>query len=232
MHPETPNDPGEQDRLRAIYGRYSADERRARAWSAENAGNRQIRAELVAAALEWVGTPQTTGELVDIGCGSGWWVESLALRGAKPHQLYGLELLPHRAEAARRRIPGAHIVEGDAGRLPWESDRFRAATLFTVLSSMGSAEKQTQALKEAVRVLRPGGHLLIWEPRVLNPRNPDTRLVRLAALRDALGSDLEVRAITVLPALARRLGRLSGAYPVLARIPLLRTHRLIHHRKL
>jgi ubiquinone/menaquinone biosynthesis C-methylase UbiE len=227
-------DPGrsEQRRLETVYGRYAASGRLARAWSASNPGNRAIRAELVEAVLAHSGDLQgASGAIADIGCGAGWWLEALAERGIEPSRLHGADLLPDRVEAARARVPDAHLVVADAGSLPWQPDGFILATLFTVLSSMRSPADQTRAIAEAVRVLRPGGHLLIWEPRIANPRNRQTTLVRLSTLRRALGPDIEVRALTLLPLLARRLGRLSGLYPVLARAAPLRSHRLVHFRK-
>ena len=56
----------------------------ARVPDAENPGNREIRREVVAAALERLGDPRMVGELADIGCGSGWWLERLTQSGVAP----------------------------------------------------------------------------------------------------------------------------------------------------
>lgn len=234
MTPRPLGDPdsSEQRRLAAVYGRYAASRRLARAWNADNPGNRAIRAELVEAVLDRAGDLRGgSGAVADIGCGAGWWLEALAERGVKPGQLHGADLLPERVEAARRRVRGADLTVADAGALPWERDRFELVTLFTVLSSMSSRDVQAGAIAEAVRVLQPGGHLFIWEPRIANPRNRATTLVKRSTLRRALGPDVEARALTLLPPLARRLGPLSGLYPALARIPPLRSHRLVHFTK-
>jgi ubiquinone/menaquinone biosynthesis C-methylase UbiE len=224
-------DSSEQRRLAAVYGRYAASRRHARAWSASNPGNRAIRAELARAVLARAGDLRRGGDIVDIGCGAGWWLETLSERGVEAGRLHGADLLPERVEAAQHRVPGAQLTVADAGALPWDADRFVVATLFTVLSSMASEGAQVRAIAEAVRVLQPGGHLFIWEPRIPNPRNRESAFVTRSTLRRALGPRVEVRALTLLPPLARRLGRLSGFYPVLARAWPLRSHRLVHFTK-
>ena len=105
-------------------------------------------------------------------------------------------------------------------------------TLFTVLSSLRSPGDQAEVLREAARVLAPGGLLLIWEPRVPVPFNRRTVHLRRATVRKALGSDADWVSLTLLPPLARRLGaRTASAYPRLARLPALRTHRLGAYRR-
>jgi hypothetical protein len=82
-------------------------------------------------------------------------------------------------------------------------------------------------------VLAPDGVLLIWEPRVPNPFNRNTLLVSRSVLAGPLaGMEVRTTSTTVLPPLARRLGRQTASlYPVLGRIPALRTHRLISARR-
>jgi hypothetical protein len=83
-----------------------------------------------------------------------------------------------------------------------------------------------------MRVLAPGGMLLVYEPRVPNPLNRHTLLLRDDDL-DAVGlTPRQQLSLTLVPALARRLGRRTDdRYQRLARLPFLRTHRLIAYRK-
>jgi hypothetical protein len=83
-----------------------------------------------------------------------------------------------------------------------------------------------------MRVLVPGGLLLAYEPRVPNPLNRHTLLLRDEDLDAAGLTPREQLSLTVVPSLARRLGkRTPERYARLARLPFLRTHRLISYRK-
>jgi ubiquinone/menaquinone biosynthesis C-methylase UbiE len=222
--------PTERERLTGIYERYARSARSQRAWSAENAGNMAIRDELVARAMELLGDTLLGAEAVlDAGCGSGWWLERLEHDRRVAAILHGVELLPQRAAAARGRAPAAAIVEADVRALPYEDGAFDVVTLFTVLSSMPRQSDAERAIAECRRVLRPGGALLIWEPRLRNPLNRNTIPITGSLLARALrGTRVQTSNITVLPPLARLLGdRTAAWYPRLARMAPLRTHRLV-----
>jgi len=229
----------EQRRAERVYDGYAASARKRRVWSADNRGNAAIRAELVDAAFGLAGPALAPGSsILDIGCGAGWWLERLAgddqEAGAPTRSLTGLELLPDRAAAARRRVPTADVRIGDARLLPFAPDSFDAVTLFTVLSSMNTTGDVERALSEARRVLRPGGTLLVWEPRIRNPFNPHVRLISRRLLLCCLAGDhVRMRPTTVVPVLSRRLGRRAPRlYPRLASVKPLLTHRLVCARKL
>jgi SAM-dependent methyltransferase len=202
------------------------------AWSLENPGNRAARAELVDALLG-AAEPEIhgTAALLDCGCGGGWLLEALAGAGVEPRRLHGVEPDPARREAARSRVPGAKIVGADAAALPFPERSFAAVFFVVSLSSMGPATAVRGALAEGRRVLAPGGLLAIYEPRLPNPLNRATRLVREADLRAAGVTGVATRSLTLLPPLGRRLGKLTGAlHPRLSRLPPLRSHRLMVYR--
>jgi SAM-dependent methyltransferase len=223
----------ETRRVQEIYGRYRRSARRRRAWAADNPGNRTIREELLQAVLDAAGPELATGgEVLDVGCGTGFWLAALTDRGIDPDRLVGVDVLPERVSAARSRAPGASVHEADARSLPFDDGRFAAVLLFTVLSSLASAADVRLALAEARRVLWPGGLLLCYESRLANPLNRRVRGVRGEDL-DAAGIAPRVeRRLTLFPPLARRLGgRTDALYARLARLAPLRTHRLVTYRK-
>jgi SAM-dependent methyltransferase len=221
-------DIGEQDRIARVYAGYRADPRKHRAWDAGNRGNASIREELAQAVLGVArGALGGGGTLLDVGCGTGWWLERLVREGVPVERLMGVELLTQRVQAARARAPGARIVHTDSRRLPLGDSSCSLVTLFTVLSSMSSSAEVRATLVEVWRVLAPGGAVAVWEPRWPTP-NRHTRLIRLGELRAVLGMELSVRTITLAPPLARSAGSL---YEPLARIAPLRSHRLmVAHR--
>jgi ubiquinone/menaquinone biosynthesis C-methylase UbiE len=194
----------------------------------ENPGNRAARAELTEEIVRSI-RPAVAAEapVLDCGCGTGWVLEALAAHGLPPDRLHGVDRDPDRVAAARQRVPGATVVEADAGRLPFADGTFGVVLFVVSLSSMGGGEEVRNALLEARRVLAPGGMVVVYELALPNPLNRQTRLVGRRELAAAGLSTAEERRLTLLPPLGRRLGRSAPwAYPALARLRPLRSHRL------
>lgn len=218
-------DQREVRRLRATFDGYARDPAKQRAWDAANPGNRAIRDEVVERAFELAPGDLLAGDVLDVGCGAGWWLARMMDRGVPAPRLHGVDLLPVRLDAARRSVPGATLLAADARELPFEDGRFTTVTLFLVLSSLGGESDVRAALREARRVAARGGAVIVWEPRVANPRSRATRHVGRRRLREALGTPATTRTLTLLPPLARRLPT-ARAYRRMAQVPALRTHRL------
>lgn len=118
---------------------------------------------LVNAVLKEVGG-DSLGELLDIGTGSGSMLRVLAGRA---HHAVGLDLSTQALRVARARVHGAGLNQcvfkrGDMYELPFASDSFDAVSFDHVLSA---AERPGQALREAARVLKRGGRVIIVEDR-------------------------------------------------------------------
>lgn len=224
---ERTDDDAEARRVATVYDGYARSARKQRAWAADNPGNVAIREELRDRLHDLVGCEVRAGaRVLDIGCGGGHWLAELASMGAAPGRLHGIDVAGKRTDAARRRVPGASVVTGDAAHLPWGGGRFGLVLLFTVLSSLRPAAR-VAVLAEATRAIDRGGRLIVYEPRVPNPLNPATQHVGRRELERALGAPAVDVSLTVLPILARHLGRrTAGRYKLLSTIPALRSHRL------
>jgi hypothetical protein len=76
-----------------------------------------------------------------------------------------------------------------------------------------------------MRVLQPDGAVVWYDFRFNNPQNPHIRGMSKRAIQNLFpGYRMKLHKITVLPQLARRLGRWKQIpYPALSTIPLLRT---------
>lgn len=221
-----------REAVNRVYSGYARSGRKQRAWASDNPGNAAIRAELFAHLFRLAGPEIAgTGEILDVGCGTGWWMRALVEAGVDTDRLTGIDIQPERVEAAREAVPGALIEVGHAERLPFADESFTVVLQLTLLSSLGSHEQIREALGEGLRVVAPGGLLLIYEPRVPNPLNRHTLFLRNSDLEAAGAVPAERVSLTVLPALARRLGaRTDPGYERLSRLPFLRTHRLIAYR--
>lgn len=91
--------------------------------------------------------------LLDVGCGSGYAVALAAARGA---HVSGIDISPALLEIARERSPSADLREGEIGALPFADSQF---DVVTGTNAFQFALDPEQALREATRVLVPGGSL-------------------------------------------------------------------------
>jgi ArsR family transcriptional regulator len=97
------------------------------------------------------------GDVLDVGCGDGVLASLLAPRS---RSYTGMDKSPKVLDAARRRLAGLSgvtLVQGDMDELPFEASSFDEVLLFHVLTY---AREPRAALREAARVLRPGGRLV------------------------------------------------------------------------
>src|SRR5437764_5788432 len=92
--------------------------------------------------------PPPRGTTLDIGCGEGRVGAELEARG---HRVLGVEQSPTLAARARERH---EVVEADAANLPFEDASFPLVVSFSSLMDMDDA---AGAVREAARVLTPGG---------------------------------------------------------------------------
>src|SRR5215470_14516795 len=124
-----------------VYDRFSR--------GSEEAGVREMRQSLIADAA---------GRVLEIGAGTGLnlphydsGIESLVVTEPQPPMLKQLK------RAADEHTPLAKVLLAPAEELPFEDDSFDTVVSTLVLCGV---DDQPRALREARRVLRPGGRLL------------------------------------------------------------------------
>ena len=223
----------ESGRVSEIYAGYGDDLQKNRAWDLDNPGNAEIRAALVESVLAAIGDRLgRDAEILDMGCGSGWWLQLFRRRGVDPARLHGVDAIEERIALGRDQLPGSDLQVGDVRRVPYPDDQFTVVLIVSVLSDLQSEDDVEMALGEAVRVLAPGGALLCYEPRLPNPFNKDVHRISKRTLDRTLGRGWVGTPLTVLPPLAYRLGSLAPRiYPRLAKVRPLLSHRLVEYRK-
>jgi SAM-dependent methyltransferase len=220
----------EAERVLGVYRTFLR--KRSARWDPRNRGNAAIRTELerriVALLTDRGRLPLGSRTVLDVGCGYGHFLGLLQDLGADPANLHGVDLLPERVAAARRRRPAIVFRVGNATQLPYDDQAFDLVLLFSVMTSILDPEIRAAVAREAVRVLRPGGAILFYDFRFDSPRNPHVRGIRRLEVERAfpdLACSLET--LTLAPPLARRLGPFTASlYPVLRTVPVLRTHHL------
>ncbi len=95
------------------------------------------------------------GELLDIGCGTGLFVEKYIRHGGKAA---GLDISRKMVERARHRCPGCEFTVGNGESLPFCDNSFDSVSSLLVFSYV---KKPETMLSETYRVLRPGGAIAI-----------------------------------------------------------------------
>lgn len=100
--------------------------------------------------------PLTGQRILDVGCGVGMYLRAFAQ--FTPH-VHGVEIDLARAQKARETSP--HVSVAPAEQLPFPDAAFDVVLLHEVIEHVSD---DAQALSEACRVTRPGGHVIVWAP--------------------------------------------------------------------
>jgi SAM-dependent methyltransferase len=93
--------------------------------------------------------PELRGAWLDLSCGTGLLLARLVDR-SDGRRVVGLDLSPAMLERARAAAPGAVLVHGDAGKLPFDAGTFAAVTN---LAALDLYQDPRRVVAEAARVL-------------------------------------------------------------------------------
>lgn len=187
--------------------------------------HRQMQALLAAR----IGSELSEQRILDVGCGTGYWLRQFIQWGACPEHLFGLDLLGERIARAKASCPaGVHLDCRDACQLPFDDASFDMSLQATVFSSILDGEMKKLVAAEIIRVLKPGGCLLWYDYFVNNPRNCEARGVTRQEIGQLFsGCRISLQRITLAPPLGRLVARISPlGYYLLSGISILCTHYL------
>lgn len=172
--------------------------------------------------------------ILEVGCGRGAPLLDWCRWGATPSMLHGIDLMEPFIREGLSLLPSSNLIVGSADRLPYRDHAFQIVTQLTVFTSILSKKVRQSVAAEMCRVTAPGGLIVWYDFRYPSLRNPDVRAIGLRELRRLFpGWSADVRSLTLLPPLARKLARLSvSACRVLElTLPPLRSHYLAVLRK-
>jgi 2-polyprenyl-3-methyl-5-hydroxy-6-metoxy-1,4-benzoquinol methylase len=103
------------------------------------------------------------GNLLDLGCGAGFFIKCAQDRGWSGH---GLEMLPEYVQYAQESL-GLHQVQQGSldDSLPFPPETFDVVTMWDLIEHL---RHPLACLEKINRATKPGGLLVIWTPNVKN----------------------------------------------------------------
>jgi ubiquinone/menaquinone biosynthesis C-methylase UbiE len=113
--------------------------------------------------------PGIEGRILDLGCGEGLLLKKL-VASHPDSEVYGLDPWEEILWAAKKRIrKKAILLKGDAFYLPFKESSFSIIFALNLFYNLAGKKDVMRALREAYRVLQPGGYLLFDFRNTLNP---------------------------------------------------------------
>jgi ubiquinone/menaquinone biosynthesis C-methylase UbiE len=103
---------------------------------------------------------------LELGCGTGVFLEKTARSGATIHGLDLSEDLLAKARARLKALANVTLDEGNAEKMPYPAGDFDTVYGSSVLHHLDL----DAALRETHRVMKPGGRLVFAEPNIFNPQ--------------------------------------------------------------
>jgi SAM-dependent methyltransferase len=150
-----------RDRLERYYTRYYRDTLGIPGWRdsvAVRLEDRAYEGRRLARFERAVGRAVSGARVLDVGCGTGGFSVLAEAAGA---EVWSVDASPEAAALAASRMAGGRVVVATAESLPLASASFELVYCYSTLEHLGDAAR---AVREMVRVLRPGGRLYLHTP--------------------------------------------------------------------
>lgn len=167
--------------------------------------------------------------VLDVGCGSGYFLHRLQEYGAG--ECHGIDLMENRIVDGKERYPTLRLQVGSATELPFSDGEFDVVTQFTCLSSIVDGNVRLAVAREMLRV--SGGWILSFDLRGLrsplrrgHERSTPTVGLDGRELQRLFGTPALLRRVMPTFELMQRTGRHDLVARSLGALPSLRSHLL------
>ncbi|MEM7727211.1 MAG: methyltransferase domain-containing protein [Cyanobacteria bacterium P01_A01_bin.45] len=126
-------------------------------WSSDSHNQQEACFNLMEKLLGFI--PEKKGTILDVGCGLGA-TTSYLLKYYSSERVVGINISPQQIERSTVNTPECKLICMDAVQMEFEDDLFDNIICVEAAFYFNTREK---FLKEAYRVLKPGGHLILCD---------------------------------------------------------------------
>ena len=129
-------------------------------WNTWNASTREQRLSEISldqrkVLVDWLReTGRTDLQIIEVGCGAGWFCPTLKQFG----HVTAVDLSNEVLARARRRVPDVDFIAGDVMDLDFRDGAF---DVIVVIETLAHIEDQAAFIAKLARMLRPGGLLML-----------------------------------------------------------------------
>lgn len=110
--------------------------------------------------------PEKDIKIIDLGCGTGQSSDYLAQAG---YRVTGFDYSQRFIDYAKNNFSKAEYIQGDAEKMQIADGSYDALVTFNTVEHLTNLES---CLREMIRVVKPGGKLIIQGPNLLSPKLP------------------------------------------------------------
>jgi SAM-dependent methyltransferase len=219
----------EEDRIRAAYAKRKQSTRYSMFTPSQLFIIQELIRELMFLLKQHGLTALDTKRILEIGCGAGFWLREFVQLGARPENLFGIDLLTDRVAEARQLCPESVKFQcQSAATLSFPDASFDLILQATVFTSILDSNMKQQVASEMLRAVKPDGLILWYDYHINNPHNRDVRGIKKREIHQLFPHcRIDLRRITLAPPLTRLIAPYSWlACYLLEKMPWLCTHYL------
>ena len=172
-------------------------------------------------------------KILDVGCGRGGLLRDFIKYGAKPENLYGIDLLAERIKEAKEINPNINFTCANAEKLDFSDKSFDIVLQSVCFTSIFDTNIKKKIAKEMLRVIKDNGIILWYDFKYNNPRNSDVKGIKKTEIKKLFPDCYyDFNLITLAPPITRKLAPISWflCY-ILLKLKFLNTHYLIIIKK-